>query len=286
MDGITSTETEIEQDDWDNTVSDVDWSKSQIFSMDFQSLKIGRIRFFLVRNGLPVKVHEITNDNIRVSGYWQYPSQPLNWKLYNDGTNTVAEIGYFNSNNGIGFRYKVPQSASAELRAICGTVKSEGGKDLFDLEGFKRSIDTGVSGVAVGTTLVPIITIRAKSTFNSLPNHGFVIPDGYTVQTDNPIRLVVLKNATLTGASYTSVSAQSTIEYDVSATAVSGGNAVVSEYIGTGSKNTASSAGGLLGKSVITLGADGVQDTLTLAAVRTTVTNASVLAGFNWSEIR
>ncbi len=285
--GIDSSETEITQDNWNDTVSDVDWSKSQIFSIDFQSLKVGRLRFFLVRNGVPVKLHEINNDNLRTGGYWQYPNQPLNWKIYNDGTYTIAEIGYFNDTNGVGFRYKIAQNADAEMRAICGTVKSEGGPDLFDIEGFKRSIDMGVTSKTVGTTLIPLISIRVKTTFNSLTNHGLFIPESWTLQTDNPIRLVIIKNATLTGASWADVNINnSAMEYDISATAVSGGSAVISEYDGAGSKNSTLSGGGLLGKSLLSYGHDGSQDTLTIAAVRTTSTSAAVLAGLGWSEIR
>ena len=286
-DGITGTETEISQANWHDTVDDVDWSTSQIFSIDFQSLKVGRLRFFLVRNGLLVKVHEINNDNTRVAGYWQYPSQPINWKLYNDGVNTIAEIGYFNSTNGVGFRYKLPQNANAELRAICGTVKSEGGQTLYDIEGLRRGVDMGVTAKTVSTTLIPLLTIRQKATFHSLTNYSFTIPNFYTVQTDNSVRLLILRNATLTGASYTDVSTTtSSMEYDVSATAVTGGEVVVNEYEGAGTRNNTIAGSGLLGKSLLTVASNGTQDMLTICAVRTGTNNAKVLAGFGWKEIR
>ena len=45
-------ETVVNQTAWNkNTVSNVDWTKSQIFALDFQSLKVGRIRYGLVRDG-------------------------------------------------------------------------------------------------------------------------------------------------------------------------------------------------------------------------------------------
>lgn len=287
--GIDSSETVITQDNWsDNTVSDVDWSKSQIFSIDFQSLKVGRLRLFLVRNGLPVKVHEITNDNVRTGGYWQLPALPLNWKLYNDGSgNTVAEIGYFNGSNGIGFRYTIPVNANAELRAICGTVKSEGGENLLDMPGLSRHVDMGTSATIVGTTLIPIMSIRMKSTFNGLANRGLAIPEGYNIQINNPIRFVLLYNATLTGASFTDVSTGiSCMEYDTSATAVSGGFEVYSEYLTTGSRNTKTGAKGLLGKFPMSYGYDGVPDTITFAAIRTSSSSSSTLVSTQWREIR
>ena len=50
------TEQTIPQSSWLTAKTGVDWSFSQIFSIDFQSLKVGRIRFNLVRNGIPVTV--------------------------------------------------------------------------------------------------------------------------------------------------------------------------------------------------------------------------------------
>jgi hypothetical protein len=289
MDGITSTETEIVQTSWNkNTVSDVDWTTSQIFQMDFQSLKVGRIRFNMVRDGVPINVHEITNDNIRIPGYWQYPTQPTQWKIYNDGLgNTVTEIGYFNGTNGFGFRYKVATNAAAEMRAICVTVKSEGGESLFDLPGFNRHADMGETVTTVGTVLTPLLSIRQKSTFNSLTNVGITIPEGYNLQVDNPVRLVVILNSTLTGASWSDVdTTNSTMEFDTSATALTGGIEIGGEYIGTGSKNTVAGSKGLPGRNVLAYGSNGVGDILTLAAVRTTTTNADVLAGLTWREVR
>ena len=62
-------ETVVDQANWsEDTVDDVDWTESHIFAMDFQSLKVGTIRFIMVRNGLPVHVHSIHNDNTRDTG--------------------------------------------------------------------------------------------------------------------------------------------------------------------------------------------------------------------------
>ncbi|MCK4520931.1 MAG: hypothetical protein KAU20_00015, partial [Nanoarchaeota archaeon] len=58
-------------------VSTVDWSKSHIFEMDFQSLKVGIVSYYLNRAGKRVNVHNIYNDNIRTSGYWQSPTLPV-----------------------------------------------------------------------------------------------------------------------------------------------------------------------------------------------------------------
>lgn len=281
-------ETTYAQAEWNkNIATTVDWTKSQILQIDFQSLKVGRIRFNLVRNGLPVNIHEITNDNIRDSGYWQSPSLPVYWRIYNDSNNTYAEMGYGDTENGIGIRYTLTKNANATMRAICATVKSEGGNDLISIEGMHRSIDNGVTSKTVSTTLIPILSIRVAATLNSLVNRMIGIVEGFNVLTDNPIRFAILYRPTLTNASWLSVDATwSGMEYDVSATAVTGGIRVDSGYVSAGRNTTTSSGASLLGKTLMSLGRTGTSDILTIVAIRTGTTNAAVLADINWKEVR
>ena len=122
------------QSQWTALTSGMNWQYSQIFQLDFQSLKVGRIRFNIIQGGIPINVYEVTNDNIRNSGYWQRPTLPIFWRVYNDATYSYTEIGYGSENNAIGFRFKVAKNASHTAKAICSTVKSEGGL-LVRIEG-------------------------------------------------------------------------------------------------------------------------------------------------------
>lgn len=285
--GSPYTEETIDQASWLRLQSGVDWSKSHIFFMDFQSLKVGRIRFGLNQSGSNKIVAEISNDNIRNTGYWQQPSLPVFYKLYNDATYTYMEIGYGNDENAIGFRYKITANATATMRAICCTVKSEGGTDIRNLQGVPRAIDRGVTKKTISTTLVPLLSIRPKSTFQGYDNLSLVIPKSFSIDTDNPIKIIIIHNPTLTGASWSDVdSAESSIEYDTSATSYSNGHIVFSDYIASGAKNQESSSAGILGKTVLWHRKGNETGILTIAAVRTTTTSASALAGLNWEEIR
>lgn len=280
-------ETVVDQTSWDSPVADVDWATSQIFAIDFQSLKVGRVRYYLVRDGMAIKVHEITNDNTRTTGYWQRPTLPLAWRLYCDATYTYMEVCYGDDENAVGFRYRISANASATMRAICGTVKSEGGKDLFDMYGFNKAIDMGITTKTVSTTLVPLISIRPSATFNSLTNRGLFIPDGWEVQGNNAIKIVLLYRPTLTGPSWTSVDATySGMEYDVTASAVSGGIVVDSAYLATSGINARGKDEGLLGRTLLSLGRTGTADILTIAAIRTGNVDSATLAGLRWREIR
>jgi len=286
--GITATETVINQADWDAPNLDVDWTTSQILQIDFQSLKVGRLRINLVREGLPTQVHKIVNDNLRIEGYWQYAALPTFWRIYNAGGATIAEMGYADASNGIFMRYTIPTAnASAKVQAICVTVKSEGGAPLLDMPGFQRSADTGVTAKTVSTTLIPVLSIRPSATFNGIVNRSLIVPEKFGIATDNAIRYVwVLNPATLTGASWAAVNAAtSAVEVDIAATAFTGGTVVDSDYVAT-QNNTRAGSQGLLGRAPLSLGNTGTADILTLAMVRTGTTNASVLASVEWKEIR
>ena len=273
------------QSDWTDLKTGVDWTTSHILAMDFQSLKVGRIRFALVKNGVARPIYEVYNDNRINTGYWQLANGSCYWDIYTTGGNTYMEMGYGNDNNAIGLRYVITANASATMKAICCTVKSEGGAPLRSLAGLSRSISNGVTPVTASTTLVPIISIRPKATYNSLENLILTIPKGYSISTNNPIRLALIHDGTLTGAAWADVDATSTIEYDVTASAITGGHATKIEYIGA-TNNTRVAAQGLLGKLALWDRQGAETGIYTVAAVRTGAQDASVLASMDWEEIR
>ena len=282
----TIVETVTDQTSWSrNKVGTIDWSKAHIFAIDFQSLKVGTIRYGLVRNGVFTLVHVQHNDSKLEAGYWQVPSLPVYWRIYNDATHTFMEIGYGDEENAVGFRYRIAANATAEMKAICCTVKSEGGDNLRDLGGVPFSANMGVTSKTISTTRLPLLSIRAGATFNALPNLGILLPKSFSVALDNPIRVDLIVDGALTGASFGAVNALSTAEVDTTATAVTGGQVVYSEYIAAG-RNTDGSGQGLLGREVLwnRLGAE--TGSLTIAAIRSASQNAATLASMTWEEIR
>ena len=285
-DGITGTETETAQAAWsENVAVNRDGSKSQIFAFDFQSLKVGNRKFYVQIDGVTTCVNMIKNDNKRSHGYWQDPNQPLVWRVFNTLTETITEIGYDDGVNGIGFRFKQPLNAVAECIAICGTVKSEGGGNLFEIEGFPVSVGRGVSGVTVGASYLPILSVRARLTHKGFLNKIISIPEKLAIQTDNDIHYRLVHGGTLTGAVWIDADANtSSIEYDISATALTGGHVIESDYLATGSKNSSTGESGFLGKSVLSA-STGISDILTLEAVRNSGTNATVFASIKLKEI-
>jgi len=286
--GTVTLET-IAQSSWTTLTSGEDWATSHIFRMSFQSLRVGRIQFSIVKNGLPYKIAEITNDNERATGYWQYATLPPYWKLYNDADNTIFEAGYGDEDNGIGFRYVFNgKQATATARAICETVKSQGGDKLFDMPGLSWEADNYTTPITVAATLVPILSIRVASTFNSLANFGIIIPESFEIRTDQPLVYRVFYRPTLTDASFAAIpdSAHVGVEMDVSATAITGGYKIGGGYVTTGGVNQAAVKSTLLGKVIMALGYAGVSDIVSVAAVRTSAQSASAYAAISGREIR
>ena len=265
----------------------LDFTKSHIFAIDFQSLKVGTIHFGLVRQGVLQRIYTIHNDNIRASGYWQYASLPIYWKIYNTATETITEFGYGDSNNGVGFRYKYSRADdSATAVAICATVKSSNGETLENLPGFSLSASNSVTSKTVSTTLVPVLSIRVAATINSIANIGLYFPQAFQIQTDNPIHYRLVYRPTLTGPSWTATSATySGMEYDVTASAISGGIVVDQGYISSGN-NRVSDARSVLDRVVMALGQNSSPDILSIAAVRTGASDASVYSSLRWKELR
>jgi len=284
--GSTTLQT-IEQSNWDALSNGVNWQYSHICRISFQSLKVGRIQFAIVQGGLPYKVTEITNDDIRATGYWQYASLPPYWKIYNDSGNTVVEMGYGDESNGVGFRYVFSGTQStATARAICETVKSQGGERLIDIPGYEFEIDNYLTLVAVSTTLIPVLSIRVASTFNSIANRSLIIPQSFSLLTNNTIVYRIFYRPTLTGPSWTAVdTGYSGVEYDVSASAITGGVRIDGDYVTSGIVNRPIVIGGLLSRVLMSLGSTGTSDILSIAAIRLTA-NADVYASLKWKEIR
>jgi len=234
-----------------------------------------------------VKLAEISNDNRYTTGYWQIANGAAYWRIYNDATNTYMEMGYGNGNNAVGLRYKISANASATMKAICCTVKSESGYSLRELPGITFGVDNGTTAVTAGATLVPVISLRSKELFQTYENLILAVPKTFSVSTNNPIKLEIRYGGTLTSASWTDVNTtKSSVEYDVSATAIAGGDVVYSEYITGETKNAAVSAGGILGKTVLWDRKSSHTGIFTICAVRTSTSSGDVLSSINWEEIR
>jgi hypothetical protein len=102
---------------------------------------------------------------------------------------------------------------------------SEGGYDSVSADYIVRR--TSILS-AISTTLLPLLSIKLNASKLGavvLPNRVAALPT-----TSQNYEVLLVKNATLTGASYVSGS-YSNIDYDVTATAMTGGTIVQADYV-------------------------------------------------------
>jgi len=246
----------------------LDLSKAQILVIDLQWLGTGRVRVGFDIGGTIIYAHQFLNSNSITTVYMTTANLPLRYELEATGA-----IG-----------------ASTTMKQICSSVISEGGFE--EGRGLSFSASNPLAGKAI-TTRAAVITIRPKSTFNSIPNRGQIILDHLdTMVVTNNAFYEIVYNGTLGGtATYTSVDANSLVEFDTASTTVSGGTVIESGYLAAGAGNGANAVSqvsevGLNSRLAIALNAAGnIADTITFVATAQTGTS-TVNATFEWKEIR
>jgi hypothetical protein len=165
----------------------------QIFWSDIEWLGVGNVRCGFVINGQFIICHtfQCANQTGKTKVYMETAILPVRYEIEN--TDATA--------------------SSSTLKQICSTVISEGGYQQTVQDTIARR--TSVLGT-ISTTFLPLVSIRLKSTSAGavvLLNRIIVLPT-----TNQSYEVCIMKNSTLTGASWTSLS--NNVEYDVTATAM------------------------------------------------------------------
>lgn len=220
-----------------------DWTKSQIFLIDFQWLSAGRVRFGLEIGGVVVYVHEVNHANISAIPWTATPNLPLRYQMITTGSSPVCT-----------------------MRVICSSVISEGGTDSVGIIHRESTGGTAVT-TAVEGTFYALVGIRLKSTH--LGTTVKLINAALQVQTASEfIEWIVFFNPTVAGTFTYSGHGNSGVESATGATAntVTGGTDMGGGYVETGGGQSGQgSGGGIVGNALI-LGSkiDGTVDEIVL----------------------
>ena len=251
----------VEQADWNlDAFPAFDPTKTQILAIDLQWLGVGRVRVGFVIDGILSYVHQFNHANILSSVYMTTGQLPARHEIEATGVPTGA----------------------ASLRHICTAIMSEGGIELFN--GIPHSASSGAP-VASSGTAVPLLSIRPKAIYEGEVNRIQVIQrELQVINTGNGVaECHIIYDGVLTGAAFASVEADSTMEYDTAATAITGGHHVLMFYVPSSNQASAVQAASVTGKLALTLDILGLNPTnLTIA-----VTNhgtAVVAASQTWQE--
>lgn len=189
----------------------IDFTKANIMWMDVEWLGVGDVRVGFIVDGRPVIAHTFHNDNLRTTTYMTTASLPLRMEIENTGTTDSVSTA----------------------KQICNSVMSEAG-----YEGFSRRYNVTKNGSA-GTTLTtagtqyPMVGIRLNSSrLDSVivpSNISAVLEETGSNKPDTVLYRILL-NPTVTGGSWIN-HYNGNVDYNITATSVSGGTDVIGGYI-------------------------------------------------------
>jgi hypothetical protein len=243
----------------------LDISKAQILFTDIEWLGLGTVRCGFVIDGKLIHCHSFHHANIIQSTYMTTASLPIRYEI----KNTTAT------------------ASASTLKQVCSTVISEGG---YELRGDQSSIGTPVQTpktLTTAGTYYPIVSLQLKSTNLD----AIVILTALSILgiNSNPCSVAwkVIRGTTLTSPSWTSAGTDSSVEYDLSATGLSGGQVLASGYIGI--TNQASQTIDVLKEALFKFqlqrnGLTSTPEPITIA-MAASVNTVNALASMDWEEI-
>jgi len=260
---VDDTTRKVDQSSWNGDKLDgtgasgltLDLTHPQILWMDFEWLGVGSVRCGFIINGQFIVCHTYQNSNFYGNSVYM--------------TTAILPVRYEITNTGV-------TASSSSMKQICSSVVSEGGYEQTSVEHVARMVNLSASNYLT-TTFKPLVSIRLAST--ALGAVVLPVNLSFLPSTADNFEIALIKNGTLTSASYTAVPSDSNVEYDISATAISGGTTLYSEWA-TGKTGRSIISSGTGYQWDLQLGASltGVSDVLTLVA-RTVTTGGAATGG-------
>jgi hypothetical protein len=219
------TNTRVAQADWNVDPMDgtgpsgitLDISKAQILWMDLEWLGVGTVKMGFVVNGTFYICHKWDHANLVTSTYITTASLPLSCEITNTGATASAST----------------------LKQICATVISEGG---YALTGLQQSVGTPITAAKTLTTAgtyYPIVSLRLKTTRLD----AIAILTAISIQgtgNNNVFRWEVRATGDTTGGSWVSAGANSSVEYNLTGTAYTGGRVLAAGFTSSSNQGTPS----------------------------------------------
>lgn len=227
----TPVERRISQSNWNADVCDgtgtsgfnIDISKTQLISIDFQWLGVGKVRCGFVHDGVTVIAHEFNNSNNLPTVYMSNPNLPVRCEIRNQGVTTGA---YFDQ--------------------ICSTVMSEGGY-VEAGQDWGATTDNLVT-VASGSNK-PIMAIRLTNNFRNYKNRMIVRMSNLKVFSDGDsvvwklIKLPSSAYLTANALTWVNVNTNSGVQYNQDLTAYTDGEEMDNGFVGASTQGSQKAAG-------------------------------------------
>lgn len=233
----------------------IDFTKGQIFAVDYEWLGLGRVRFGFYLNGKLYYAHQVTNLNVLSAPYMTSPNQPVRYEIRQTG------------------------AGSGEMKQICSTVLDEGVEEVLGV-----AVTASLSSIVTvqSNVMTPILAIRINPNY---PNLAFLGKTFDLYNTDNTTNILykVYRNPS-TNRSFNWQNIENTyMQFATGGVAtLSGGYSLYSGYVprsqGTGAGTGGVEITSLFGRFGTQI--NGTPDTLVLGGMGLGAT-ATVLASFN-----
>jgi hypothetical protein len=215
VNGVTGEEFIINQSSWNGDKLDgtgpsgltLDITKAQILWMDIEWLGVGSVRMGFVINGKFIICHSFHHANLIDSTYITTATLPLRYEIENIGTTTGAST----------------------LKQICSTVISEGG---YEMRGAQQAVGTNIMAVkalATAGVYYPLVSLRLKS--NRLESIAVLSAASILPKDNGNYSWRLLGGSTTTAGTWVSAGDNSSVEYNISGTAVSGGRILAQGFL-------------------------------------------------------
>jgi hypothetical protein len=199
--GLTNT---VIQDDFDETLPYVlDFSKFNLYWMDYQWQGVGRVRFGIYNpDGSRQLLHVIKNANSGPTPYMRRGTLPFRMEMYN----------------------KYNTSSASQLLITCISVTRQGASSEALLTAGQSHMYTS-EVIQVGSSgHTPFLSAMPKQYFNGVTNRTVTYPTSFEVTSIGaPVRMDAFFEADLIGASYSVTIPGSSLFIDNTATGISNG---------------------------------------------------------------
>lgn len=175
----------------------LDITKTQLFTTDFQWLGVGRVRAGFVHDGDIIVAHEFYNSNNKDTVYWSNPNLPIRCEVRNYSTPAI----------------------SPSMDQICATVISEGGYKEAGIDFAAQT--TGYRNILAQAS-IPVIAIKLKTGFYNKPNRNIVRLGNTDFYSSSQLCSYEIwrlpSGSSIIGGSWSSADTDSAVEYNVTAT--------------------------------------------------------------------
>lgn len=192
----------------------LDLTKGQIFWSEFEWLGLGSVRAGFVFDGYFVPVHQFNHANLIDKVYMTTASLPLRYEIENTGATTSA----------------------SSFKQVCATVISNGGffKPVEVWSAVRQS-------ATFGTSYYPLVAVRLAAGRED----SVIIPDVLDISPNGSgdFEYALIRNpATLDGGSWITHAPKNNAQYNVTATAMTGGTIIAQGYFSSTNQTSASAA--------------------------------------------